>query len=67
MPAGLNLFPAGTVKRAGLSNLRMVAGNEKKYSIVIDGDTVKEWVGFAWIALRSPTGADLQRYPKVVD
>lgn len=67
MPQGLNLFPAGTVKRRELSNLRMVAGNEKKYEIVIDGDAVKEWVGFGWIVLRAPTGRDLQRYPKVVD
>lgn len=67
MPAGLNLFPAGTVKRSELASFKMVAGNEKKYGIVIDGNTVKEWVGFGWIDLRSPTGADLQRYPKVVD
>lgn len=67
MPAGLNLFPAGTVKRSELASFKMVAGNEEKYTLVIDGNDVKEWVGFGWIVLRAPTGRDLQRYPKVVD
>jgi hypothetical protein len=54
-----------TVTRAELSNLRMVAGSEKKYSkAVIDGK-LKEWVGIGWIELRDATAADKRRYPVV--
>jgi hypothetical protein len=51
-----------TVKRGELSNLRMAAGNENKYSIVIVDGRVKEWVGIGWIDLRQATEADRKKY-----
>lgn len=68
MPAiELNHAPGGTVKRSELRTLLMVAGNEQKYGIVIDGRVVKEWVGFGWISLRKPSKDDISRYPKVIE
>lgn len=55
-----------TVPVAELSSLRMVAGNEKKYSIVIDGDEIREWVGIGWIPIGTPTSEDRAKYPTVV-
>lgn len=55
------------VKRAELSNLRMVAGNEKKYSKVIVDGQLKEWIGIGWIALRKATNKDRAKYPEVED
>lgn len=53
------------IARCELSNLRMVAGNEKKYSkVVIDGK-LKEWIGIGWIELRDATADDRKRYPEV--
>jgi len=49
-----------------LSNLRMVAGNEKKYKTVIHQGVVKDWVAFGWIELRKPTLEDKKKYPVVV-
>ena len=54
-----------TIKRSELSNLRMVAGNEKKYSIVIDGEEKKEWVGIGWIVIGVATSSDFNKYPIV--
>lgn len=56
-----------TVKRSELSSLKMVASNEKKFSKVIDGDTVKEWIGFGWIDLGEPSDKEKISLPKVVD
>ena len=53
------------IPRAKLTNLRMTAGNEKKYRLVIDGEDVKEWVGIGWITLRKATAADKKRLNKV--
>ena len=53
------------VNRKKLTNLAMVNGNEKKYSIVIDSNTVKEWVGIGWIELREATDSDRETYPTV--
>lgn len=55
------------IHRSELSNLRMVAGNEKKYDIVIVGGVVKEWIGFGWIDLNKATEKDYKKYPQVVD
>jgi hypothetical protein len=55
------------IKRSELSNLRMTAGNEKKYDkVVIDGK-VKEWVGIGWVTLRDASDKDRTRYPVVED
>lgn len=55
------------VTRKELSNLRMVAGNEKKYGKVIIDGKLKEWIGFGWIELRDATASDRKRYPEVVE
>lgn len=50
--------------RGELSNLRMVAGNERKYDKVIDDGELKEWVGFGWITLREAVEEDYEKYPE---
>lgn len=56
-----------TVYRDELTAMRMVAGNEKKYSIVVDGGVVKEWVGFGWIEIGRASDTDRAVFPVVVD
>lgn len=56
-----------TIKRRELTNLRMVVGNEKKYSVVIIDGVVKEWIGIGWLELREPTEEDLKTFPVVED
>lgn len=48
-----------------LSKMSMVAGGEKKVSIVIDNGIVKQWVGIGWIDLRTATAADKKKYHTV--
>ena len=49
-----------------LSKGKMVAGNEKKYTKVIDWTpVVKEWVGIGWIEIGPPSTDDLKKYPVV--
>ena len=55
------------MKRTELSNLRMVAGNEKKYSTVVIDGLVKTWVGIGWITEREATAEDMKTYPVVED
>lgn len=55
-----------TVEARELGKLRMVAGNEGKYRIVIDEGLVKEWVGIGWIELRPAIPEDTEKYPTVV-
>ena len=55
------------IHRSELSNRRMVAGNEKKYDIIIIGGVVKKWVGIGWIDLNDATEEDYNKYPQVVD
>ncbi len=54
-----------TIAREQLSNLHMTAGGEKRCSVVIDGDRVKEWVGIGWIDLRKATAKDRRLFPAV--
>lgn len=56
-----------TVKRSKLSNLRMAAGQEKHYDVVILDGRVKEWVGIGWIDLREAADKDKKKYPTVVN
>lgn len=58
---------ASQVIRSELSNLKMVSGNEAKYSVVIDGGVRKEWVGIGWIEAGPAIPADFDVYPVVVD
>lgn len=67
MPAALNLFPAGAVKRSELAPIKMVAGGEKKHSRVIDGGDVLEWVGFGWVNEGPASDEDRRTCPQVVD
>jgi len=53
------------VKASELSKFRMVAGNEKKYSAVIDNGVLKEWVAIGWIDLRKATQEDYEKFPVV--
>jgi len=54
-----------TVKANQLSNLKMVAGNEKKYQTVIDNRIVKDWVAIGWIDMREATEEDYKKFPVV--
>ncbi len=56
-----------SVKSSELSNIKMVAGNEKKYSRVIMDGNVKNWVGFGWVTEGAATDADKEKYPTVED
>lgn len=56
-----------TVKRSEVSNLRMVAGNEKKYTHIIDDGVLKAWVGIGWITVRQATDEDLKSHPTLED
>lgn len=53
------------VKARELSKLKMVAGNEKKYKIVIDNGILKEWVAIGWIDIGEATEEDYEYYPVV--
>lgn len=55
------------IKRSELKNLRMAAGNERKYRKVIIDGRVKEWVGIGWIDLGVPSDADRLLLPEVAD
>ena len=54
-----------TISRSELSNLRMVAGNEKKYSRIILNGHVHNWVGFGWVDEGPATDEDSRNYPTV--
>ena len=55
------------MKRAELSNLRMVGGNEKTVThVVLDGRTLM-WMGIGWVDLRPATAEDIDMYPVVED
>lgn len=56
-----------TVKVAALSSLRMVAGNEQTYTIVIHNGELKEWVGIGWVSRGKATTEDYHTYPVVID
>lgn len=55
-----------TVAAEKLSIRAMVAGNENKFSKVIDDGVLKEWVGIGWIDCGRATKAQRQQFPKVV-
>lgn len=54
------------IKASECSNLRMVAGNEKRFSKVIQGNDVMEWVGIGWIRIRTATAADRRKLKTVL-
>jgi hypothetical protein len=48
------------------TNIKMIQGNEKEYSIIVDAGVVKQWVGIGWIELRKATTEDKEKYPNVL-
>lgn len=44
----------------------MAAGNEKRFTRVIDENILKEWVAIGWVDVRKATKEDKKKYPKVV-
>ena len=51
-----------------LSSVRMVSGNENKFSVIIDPEMVlkkKRWVGIGWVDEGEATADDLRKYPVV--
>lgn len=55
-----------TVAASELSSLRMAAGNERKYSRVIDHGKVKCWVGIGWVNEGDPTPEQELLLPHVI-
>jgi hypothetical protein len=56
-----------TVHRHELTNIKMVAGNEKKYSTVIIEGIVMDWVGFGWVGEAVATDEDRKKFPEMVE
>lgn len=55
------------VRRGQLSNIRMAAGNEKRYPKVIIDNILKEWVGIGWVGDEPPTVKERAVFPTVID
>lgn len=55
------------IKRKELSNIMMVAKNEKKFTLVIDEGRKKRWVGFGWVDEGPASKEDCKSHPIVVD
>lgn len=53
------------VKASELSKLRMTAGNENRYSKVIQDGRLLQWVGIGWVDLGTATKEDYSNYPEV--
>jgi hypothetical protein len=53
------------VKASELSKLKMTAGNEDRYSKVIQDGRLLQWVGIGWIDLNAATEEDYSNYPEV--
>jgi hypothetical protein len=56
-----------TVPRSQLTTIHMVAGGEKRHPVVVDGDRVKEWIGFGWIDIGQAGDSDRLQFPTVED
>lgn len=54
------------VKASELEKLKMVAGNEDKYNIIIDDGKVCQWVAIGWIELRDASKEDYKKFPEVI-
>lgn len=55
------------IQRKELSNLMMVAKNEKKFSVIINDGRKMRWVGFGWVDEGPASKKDCKSYPTVVD
>lgn len=59
-------MPIKYINPEELSNVKMVAGKEKRISLVVDMvPMVKRWVGIGWVTEREATAADIKRLPVV--
>ena len=54
-----------TVNASELSTIKMVAGGEKRYPVVIDEGIVIRWVGFGWVDEGKATDKAFKKYPVV--
>jgi len=48
-----------------LSREKMIDGNEKFFTKVIDNGMIKDWVGFGWVADIPAKEEDYYKYPEV--
>jgi len=55
------------IKSKEVSNIKMVAGNEKKFTKVIHNKHIKKWVGIGWVTERKATKVDYKTIPEVVE
>ena len=55
-----------TIDAAQCSNIRMVAGGEKRIQFVVDRGYLKEWVGIGWVKIRLATARDKRLYRTVI-
>lgn len=62
----MNVAPR-TVTRSQVSNLRMAAGNESRYTHVIVDGRLKNWVGIGWVDEGEATDEHRAAYPTVVE
>ncbi len=64
------LVPLSTqrmIAREECTNLKMVAGNEQRFTRVIIEHDVQHWVGMGWIVERPATEEDYRQYAVVID
>ena len=57
---------AKVVDASKLSTIAMTTGGEKKFTKVVDGGVLKEWVGIGWIDIGKASKEDKLKYPTVV-
>jgi hypothetical protein len=54
------------VRAEECSSFKMVSGNEKRLTRVIDDGVVKNWVGIGWVSEGSASEADRGELPHVI-
>lgn len=55
-----------TVHASELSTIRMAAGNENRFRIVVDEGRRMHWIGIGWVDEGPATPKDCATYPTVV-
>jgi hypothetical protein len=53
------------IKSVECSTVKMVAGNERKFTAVVHNGYVKHWVGFTWLCDRTAVRSDYKKFPVV--
>lgn len=59
--------PQLLLRRGDVTNAKMVAGNERRFTRVVVDGRVKCWVGIGWVDEGDPTPAQLRSLPLVVE